>query len=54
MGCLQSLYNDKELNVSQPFKEKLIWAAKGVEAEDRLSYLAYQLYPYLIEEMRRD
>lgn len=54
MSCLQSLYNEKELNLSQSFREKLIWAAKGLDSGDRLSYLAYQLYPYLMEEMKRE
>ncbi|WP_449457856.1 hypothetical protein [Streptococcus suis] len=54
MGCLHSLYNEKERNLSQSFREKLIWAAKGLDSGDRLSYLAYQLYPYLMEEMKRE
>lgn len=32
----------------------MIWAAKGLDSGDRLSYLAYQLYPYLMEEMKRE
>lgn len=54
MAYIRNIYNNDELNLSNNLKEALVKCAKGIENRDRISYLAYHLYPSVIGELTRD
>lgn len=51
MEFIKRFYNDKNLKLSEPFREKLLEVAVGLEKKSRISYLAYVLYPYVSKEV---
>lgn len=54
MAQIRNIYNNDDLQLSDNLKEALVKCAQGIENRDRISYLAYHLYPNVIGELRRD
>ncbi|BBE40800.1 MULTISPECIES: bacteriocin immunity protein [Streptococcus] len=44
------IYNNQELLLSDKLRDELLKAIKGFQKGDRISYLAYRLFPYVLEE----
>lgn len=53
MSHIRTIYNDDTLNLSDNLKKALIKCAQGIEAGDKLNFLAYHLYPAVINELTR-
>lgn len=51
LNRVEELYKNKTLDLSEKLNEKLLETIKGAKKGDRISYLAYRLYPYVLKEL---
>ncbi|ESV55208.1 hypothetical protein SAG0136_08325 [Streptococcus agalactiae LMG 14747] len=54
LNQIHEIYQNNNLDLSPRFNKELLKTIKGVEKGDRISYLAYRLYPYVLEELLRN
>lgn len=47
---IEKIYFNKQLHLSMELKNELLKTIKDIEKGDRISYLAYKLYPYVLKE----
>ncbi|MFU2182621.1 bacteriocin immunity protein [Streptococcus pluranimalium] len=51
LNQVKKIYQNDTLDLSQKLNKELLKTIKSVEKGDRLGYLAYRLYPYVLEEL---
>lgn len=47
---IEKIYWNKQLHLSQALREELLKTMTELENGDRVSYLAYRLYPHVLKE----
>lgn len=48
---IELVYNDPTLIISKELRQALLKSVSGLEKGDRIAYLAYQLYPFVCDEI---
>lgn len=48
---IELVYNNHDLVLSKELRQALLDSIKGLETGDRIAYLAYQLYPFVCDEI---
>ncbi|MEX2804536.1 bacteriocin immunity protein [Streptococcus sp. H31] len=48
---IELVYNNPTLMISGDLRQELLESAAGLENGDRISYLAYKLYPFVSDEI---
>ncbi|MFS1664270.1 bacteriocin immunity protein [Streptococcus sp. zg-JUN1979] len=51
LNNVETLYRNQSLHLSASFREELLKTIHGFNKGDKISYLAYRLYPYVLEEL---
>lgn len=54
LNQVEEIYQNNNLNLSKKLNKELLKTIKGIDKGDRISYLAYHLYPYVLEELLRN
>lgn len=48
---VETIYQNKTLNLSDNLNKELLETIKDIQKGDRISYLAYRLYPHVLKEL---